>query len=540
MPAFAAVRAIAWAQWRTSRNFFLRSGKGSILLSWITGIVWYLGWTGAAVGAYFLTSGRLPLPVLERALPPAIFFIFFFWQMFPIILASQGAFIDLRRLLAYPIPSGQLFLMEVVLRVTTGLEMLLLCTGLSIGLAVNPQVSRAALPAVVLFAAFNLLLASGIKSLLTLLFRKKGVREVVMFVMVGIMVAPQFLATDLGDDARRGFRGMQAVADYFRFFPWAATANLALGSRTAQSLAALLVWTGAAYLFARLQFARTLRTEDAGGWSGESASSKRESTLIDRIARFPTRLLSDPTAIIVEKDIRTLLRAPRFRLMFLMAASIGAVVWMPSAMRSRDGWVSQNYLALVSVYCVLVIGEVVYWNIFGFERSSAQQWFVMPLSFRQVLKAKNIVAAFCTFLLVLIGALIAVLLPVKLSAFQFLDAISMMAVLLLFLMGCGNLTSVYMPKPVDGNQSWKNSAGKAHLVLLIVFPLLQIPLLMALAARWATGVPWAFQGVMAVWLVIGLCFYYVATDAAAEAAEQRREEIVGRLSRNDGPVSITT
>ena len=54
-----------------------------------------------AVGAGFLVSGRVPMSIVEKALPGALFLVFFFWQLFPIILASQGAFLDMRRLLVY-------------------------------------------------------------------------------------------------------------------------------------------------------------------------------------------------------------------------------------------------------------------------------------------------------------------------------------------------------------------------------------------------------------------------------------------------------
>ena len=144
MQSLAPLRAIVWAQSRTSRNFFLRANKGGLAFKWLTSLLWYAIWLLAAAGTAFLVSGQVPMNILEKALPGALFLIFFFWQLFPIILASQGAFLDLRKLLVYPIPPSQLFLLEIVLRVSTAIEMILpQATGPSSGSSAGPVNARA-------------------------------------------------------------------------------------------------------------------------------------------------------------------------------------------------------------------------------------------------------------------------------------------------------------------------------------------------------------------------------------------------------------
>ena len=58
-------------------------------------------------------------------LPWAFLAICAYWQMMPILSASMGAGLDLRKLMVYPVPHRQLFLVEVLLRFTSGAEMLL-------------------------------------------------------------------------------------------------------------------------------------------------------------------------------------------------------------------------------------------------------------------------------------------------------------------------------------------------------------------------------------------------------------------------------
>ncbi len=55
-------------------------------------------------------------------------------------MASMGSSLDIRKLLVYPVPTGQLFVFEVMLRISTGIEMLLLLIGAGIGLLVNPKI----------------------------------------------------------------------------------------------------------------------------------------------------------------------------------------------------------------------------------------------------------------------------------------------------------------------------------------------------------------------------------------------------------------
>src|SRR6185503_14234594 len=90
-----------------------------------------------------------------------------YWQFFPMVSASLGASLDMRKLRVYPIPHRHLFFVEVLLRLTTAIEMLIALAGGAIGLARNPEAGGpAAIPrtflALLLFAVFNLLLASGL------------------------------------------------------------------------------------------------------------------------------------------------------------------------------------------------------------------------------------------------------------------------------------------------------------------------------------------------------------------------------------------
>jgi hypothetical protein len=69
------LRAIVWAQWATSRNFYMRANKGGLVLKWLMGLLWYGMWALGAVGAGYVVSGRVPMGIVERALPGALFLV---------------------------------------------------------------------------------------------------------------------------------------------------------------------------------------------------------------------------------------------------------------------------------------------------------------------------------------------------------------------------------------------------------------------------------------------------------------------------------
>ena len=248
------LRAIVWVQWRASRNAYLRAHKSSLAVQWIMSLLWYGAWAVAAAGAGFLTSGRIPVPFLERVLPGGFFLIFFFWQVLPVMLASQGAVLDLRRILIYPIPSEQLFLLEIALRLTTAIEMAMVCTGLTAGLLLNPAVPIWGPLAVLAFMVFNLLLAAGLKSLFQRLFRIRGIRELAILGFVAIVLIPQFLTAPESSPTPEPPLPMRGFGEVFRFTPWAAAAGLSLGRPDAVALGTLCVSIGLAYAFARFGF----------------------------------------------------------------------------------------------------------------------------------------------------------------------------------------------------------------------------------------------------------------------------------------------
>src|SRR5580704_12017838 len=197
--------AIVWAQWRSTRNRFPRANLGGTVFTGLLTTVWYGGFAYLAVFAGFLLSRPDELDSFHKVLPPALLLCFLYWQVIPVLLTSMGASLDLRKLLVYPIPKQALFAIEVILRVSTGVEMLLILTGAAIGLLFNRNVPLWAPFSLALFVIFNLFCSTGVRDLLVRLLAHKRARELVVFLVVLSAALPQLIL----------FRGSQSRVQRF-------------------------------------------------------------------------------------------------------------------------------------------------------------------------------------------------------------------------------------------------------------------------------------------------------------------------------------
>jgi len=301
-----------------------------------------------------------------------------------------------------------------------------------------------------------------------------------------------------------------------------------------------------AFVFARLQFARSLRFDEDSRSAAAPPAAIAETAPVrswsDRFYRIPALLFSDPLAALIEKELRFLSRAPRFRLILLLACTLGPVVWLPLAFgkQSASNTVfASNYLTFTSVYALLVLGDNLFWNAFGFDRSAAQTFFVTPVRFSSVLIAKNIVATFFVFVVMAAGTVFCLLLRLPVGGEKMLEAYAVTCVYAILVLAVGNLSSVYHPRAVDPGQAWKNTAGRVQVFLLLLYPILGVPLMLAYGARYAFDSQAAFYGVLAIDFAIGLVVYWIALESCLEAVAKDREKMVSALSQSEGPIAVS-
>jgi ABC-2 type transport system permease protein len=447
----------------------------------------------------------------------------------------MGSSLDLRKLLVYPIPKRALFAIEVILRISTGGEMLLILIGAATGLFLNPNVPHGAPFSLALFVVFNLFCSTGIRDLLVRLMAHKRSREIVVFLFVLAAALPQLIFFRASETRMRQFFGGEPSA----IFPWTATARLALGEFSWMSLGVLLAWTLAAYVFGRTQFERGLRF-DAAEASARGSSTRRRVSRLEWWYQLPNAVFRDPLAALIEKELRFLSRAPRFRLVFLMGFSFGLLIWAPIAfgrLSTERSFLSDNYLTMVSIYAILLLSDALFWNCFGFDRSAAQVYFLVPVKMSTVLAGKNLAAAFLFLIEIIAIALVCALLRLPLSGRQILEAVAVTCVITLFILAVGNVSSLYNPRAVNPVKTMKTAAqSRTQALLMLGFPITLAPVALAYLARYAFDTEWAFFGTLFVGGVIGVLVYFYSLQSALKAASERREQIITALSRGEGPI----
>jgi ABC-2 type transport system permease protein len=536
------IRAVLRAQWLSMRIFRWGSRRGAVFPV-IVAVAWYGFWTFLAIAAEELTAAPGLRPQIVKWLPVGLLAVFAYWQLAPLASASMGASLDLRKLLVYPAPRRSLFLVEILLRVTTCAELLLVLAGAAAGLLRNPAFGAwSSLPRVlitmVLFAAFNLMLAAGLRNLIERLLNRKGIREAVALLLMLLGVLPRLLiVTGVGN--RRLEHIFPAASN--SFWPWAAAVHFMLGSPAGASplaVATLGAWTVASYVFGRWQFARSLRYDFQEAQA--TVASAKDRPFAERLYRLPALILPDPLSAIVEKELRSLVRTPRFRLVFVMGFSFGLIVWLPMMLRGRaeHSAISGNFLAVVSLYALFLLAQVTYGNAFGFDRSAAQIYFAAPVPISRALAGKNIAAAIFIFLEISAVAAACTLLRLGISAGQILEAFVVAAIAALYLLAVGNLSSVNYPHPMRTHRvSGGSGARRAQGLLFLLYPIALVPVFLAFLARYAFDSQSIFYAALALAGALGAAIYWMAMESAVATARNQRETILAELSGGEDPLA---
>jgi ABC-2 type transport system permease protein len=533
------IAAILRAQLRSMR---LIAHRGAVF-SFLTGLIWYGFWCFLAFSVHVLAADA-GLPELRTWLPAGLLGVCLYWQVVPILSASMGSALDMRKLMIYPAPHRKLFAVEVLLRLATAMEMLLVLAGGVTGLLQNPAgggwvAAFRLLPLILFYVLFNLLLASGLRSLLDRLLSRRRLREVLIFILLIGLTAPRLLfVSGVEMDGLRRFASLIESP----WLPWGAIGRAALGGAALLALAVVCGWTLAAGWFGRAQFESNLRFDAVAAQSTpSSAEPRRADSWSERFFRFPSLVWRDPLAGIVEKELRSLARTPRFRMVFVMGFSFGVMVWLPLVLghgAERNGALEQNFLVVVSVYALTLLGQVSYWNCFGFDRSAVQFYFAAPQPIVQTLLGKNLASLIFIYLEVLILIVITMALRVGIGLREMVEALLVVGVCSLYMMAFGNISSVQYPRALTPERvSQGGASSRFQALIFILYPVALLPVFLAYLARYAFNSETAFAVILALAAAIGAVIYWLGMESALKGIAARRERILSDLSRGEGPVA---
>jgi len=308
------------------------------------------------------------------------------------------------------------------------------------------------------------------------------------------------------------------------------------------ALFSLAGWTLLAAWFGRTQFERNLRFDSVAAQATPLTNGiSIWQSAAEAFYRFPARCLRDPLAAIVEKELRSLARTPRYRMVFVMGFSFGIMVWLPMILGNRaerNSTLSRNFLTLVCVYALTLLGQVSFWNCFGFDRSAALIYFAAPQPLSQTFAGKNLAALVFIYMEVFILAGVTTLFGVNPGAVQILETLIVIGICSLYMLALGNISSVQYPRGLNPERvSQGGAASRFQALIMLLYPLSLLPVLLAYVARYAFASDIAFYLVLAFAAAVGAALYWIALESAVATATKHRERIVQDLSANEGPVT---
>jgi ABC-2 type transport system permease protein len=221
-----------------------------------------------------------------------------------------------------------------------------------------------------------------------------------------------------------------------------------------------------------------------------------------------------------------------------MGFTFGLVVWFPMIARGGQGHARSPYfLVIVCVYALTMLGQVSFFNSFGFDRSAAGFYFAAPQPISKTLLGKNIAAMMYIFAEALVLCTVTVALGLTNGFIDVVRALLSLSICSLYLVGIGNISSVKFPKAMAPERvSHGGTSRSFNGLMFLLYPLTMIPVALAYLARYAFDSEIAFVVVLGAAAALGVTVYHFSMESAVKTASVDRESILQELSRGDGPV----
>lgn len=541
----AHIRLVAGLRWRILRNNLKNKNRVldvvGVVVSSFVGFLFVAGLSVAffAGTLTFLKNGRAGwLALLYWA-------IFLWWQVMPIFVAGFSPTFSFRTLLRFPLKLTTLYLMAIAYGLADSSALAALCWLLA--MLVATAIAQAALvPAMlgasVLFVALNVALERWSGAWVEKILARRRSREFFFGLFLLLIVGVQFIGPAMGKYGKSVKPLIPQVLRYLEIFPGSLAGRAISASASRDWAAALASFAGlAAYavIFGALLWRRLAvqyRGEELSESLAPQRAMKKRATAASEAARERPAwsLLPPATATALGKEFRYL-RRNGFVAMSLLSPPILVLFFSVQFARRHPGggWHTSPdvFFPGMIAYVLLILMAPAY-NCFAYEGRGMQTYFVLPLRFRDVLLAKNLMQgsllateiALCAVVLAWRAGLPSV--PVLLAT---LAAVTFAVVGQLAL---ANWASLSFPRKMEfGKMKGQRQSGMAALVSFgaqLVFGGICGPILFL--GRW-TGDRWLPAEIFVFLSVAAVAGYAASLDAMTRLAEKKKELLLEALGK---------
>jgi ABC-2 type transport system permease protein len=537
--------AIAWLRWRLFSNA-LRTTRGKLEL--LSRAVIAFAFAGGGLGGAALMGGAAFFFVSEgkpEMLAVLLWPVFVFWQGFPIMATAFTNNPDASDLLRFPLSYRSYFLVRLAYGAFDPATALgsLWSFGILVGVGfAKPELLSWALVVLLAFAAFNLLFMQMIFAWVERWLAQRRTRELMGILFVLLMLSFQLLGPltqHFGKRARPDVqRYVEVLAPVQGLLPPGLAANAiaeAVNSRFLtgfRSLALLCAFVLVIGYCLHLRLRAQHRGENLSEVAAAPALAKRRPLRLGwNLPGFAT-----PVAAVFEKEIRYLLRSGPMLLTLIMPLFV-LVIFRFGHAGSRaghaGGFFAPAALAFPAAagYTLLILTNLAY-NNFGGDGGGIQFFYASPVSFREIVLAKNLTHA---------GILAAevVVAWIAVSFFYGRPALDVTIASLAGLLfaapinfSAGNLLSIYAPKKLDYSSFGRQRASQMTVLISLGVQVFVVGV--GVAVFWIArdyGHFWIATLLLLVLAGISLPAYAMILNRMDGLASERRETLVAELCR---------
>ena len=541
----AQLAAIAWLRWRLFVNS-LRSTRGTlelisrIVVSFAFAIGGVGGAFGMGVAAYLSISAGKPQLL---ALP--LWFVFFFWQVFPIMATAFTNNPDSSDLLRFPLSYGSYFLVRLAYGAVDPATALgsLWSLGIlaGVGLA-KPELLPWALLVLLAFVVFNLLLMQMVFAWVERWLAQRRTREIMGILFVLLMLSFQLIGPLIrhfeGRTRPNVERYVNILASVQGILPPGLAADAlaqALYSRFVTAFSSLALLCAFVLVVGYCLHVR-LRAQYRGENLSEVAAASAAPA--DRSLRLGWNLpgFTNPMAAVFEKEVRYLLRSGPMLLNLIMPLFV-LVVFRFGAMNStRHSGLFVTHAPDMAFpaavgYTLLMLTNLAY-NNFGGDAGGIQFFYASPVSFREIVLAKNLMHAS-----VLAAEIVVVWIAV--SFFYGPPSIDITIASLAGLLfaapinfSVGNLLSISSPKKLDYSSFGRQRASQTTVLISLGVQIFVVGV--GVTVFWIArhyGNFWIATVILLVLAAISLTAYRIILNRMDGLARKSRETLVAELCR---------
>jgi ABC-2 type transport system permease protein len=536
--------AIAELRWRMFVNGLrTRHGKAELASRILVTLAFAVGGlggfsAGAGIAWYLVSQGKAEL--LALLLWP----VFFFWQVFPVMATAFTNNPDSSDLLRFPLNYSSYFLIRLVYGLFDAASALgcLGLLGILVGVgSARPALFPWALLVLVTFALFNLVLMQTVFAWLERWLAQRRTREILGVVFILFMLSFQMIgpmAERLTHGPQPGLhRATEMVALVQSILPpgltAAAIAQMARADYTAGFTSLLLLGLLVTALGALLHL--RLRAQFRG--ENLSEAGARPAVEGTRTLQLGWELpgFSQAVAAVFEKEIRYVARSGPMLLTLIMPIFMLVVFRLGPMNPGRQVHFMTRAPEMAfpgaAAYALLVLTNLVY-NSFGGDGGGIQFFYASPVSFRQIVLAKNLVHG---AILILNTALAWFAVSYFYGTPALAVTVSTMAAVLFAAplnFAAGNLLSVYSPKRRDFSAFGRQSVSQVTVLVSLGMQILIVGAGVAafMVGRYYNNL-WIAALIFLGLAAISIAVYAIVLRRFDGIALTRREALIAALCR---------